>query len=164
MSSATNFIRNLNQMKAQAPAGFALAYQIRMTTPTYLFQSYTKEWNSYYSKNGLLMNDPTVLWGFENDGTIKWSDLKALDVKNVLEAASGFGMNFGITWASAAPGEYRSIGSFARSDREFTNDEVEELVTLAQDLHEATIGLTPLKEEDVDVLRSDGYVVSQTIN
>ncbi|SHG79042.1 LuxR family transcriptional regulator [Cognatiyoonia sediminum] len=163
MSKDVKFCSELEELSEKASKGFALAFQIRLTTPSYLFQSYSQEWNKHYSENGLLMQDPTVMWGFENQGTIRWSDLVHLDEKGVIASAADFGMKFGMTWAIAND-DSRSIGSFARSDREFSDEEMSELLAIVQTIHNATLSLTPLSTNDLQALTSRGYLISQNLN
>ncbi|MBL4812994.1 MAG: autoinducer binding domain-containing protein [Rhodobacteraceae bacterium] len=93
-----------------------------------MFQTYPKPWIDYYSQNGLVMLDPTVRWGFENVGQIRWSKLAANDSDGVLALSAEHGLKFGLTY-SFGPADRRSIASFARSDREFTDEEVTSLYT-----------------------------------
>ena len=120
-----------------APSGFALAFHINFTTPKLLLQTYSRDWVKYYSENGLVMSDPTVLWGFENDGTKRWSELADLDTANVLIAAQEYQMNYGLTCAVSG-GDTRSIGSFARADREYDDAEIARLKDAMETLHSLT--------------------------
>jgi len=163
MPTKAKFLNELSLIQEKSPMGFAIAFQIRLTTPSYLFQTYAQDWQKHYSEKGLVMYDPTVLWGFENDGVTRWSDLKALDTKDILGAASQFGMTFGMTWANGT-GDSRSIGSFTRSDREYTEEEMNELATLAQKLHEATLDMIPIDEASVSALLKTGIRVSQSFD
>lgn len=70
MSDYAKILAELDLLTENAPMGFAVAHHIRLTTPSFLFQNYSQDWISYYSENGLVMSDPTVLWGFENEGTM----------------------------------------------------------------------------------------------
>ena len=122
-----------------SPAGYALALHIHFTTPTFLLQTYPKAWTDYYSQNGLVMSDPTVAWGFENTGTVLWSDLA--DASNpVLKASADHGLVYGVTCA-VETGKSRSLCSFSRSDREFTDGESADLADHVAELHRLTDGL-----------------------
>ena len=162
MSKEVRFFNDLSKLKQNAPSGFALAFQIRLTSPSYLFQTYSKEWNKYYSEKGLLMQDPTVMWGFENKGIIRWSDLVEIDSYGVLTTAAGYGLKFGMTWAGGSETS-RSIGSLSRSDREFNDDEMSELAAIIQKIHSATLTLNPLSPNDLEFFTTHGYLVSQNI-
>jgi len=138
MTSDTNqIISDVEKFIEAARAGFALAFHINFTTPRHLFQTYAPEWVKFYSENGLVMSDPTVLWGFENDGTIRWSNLTDMDSAGVLEKAKEHGMAYGITCALTLD-ETRTIGSFSRDDREFTDDEIDNLMAMLKKMHSET--------------------------
>lgn len=143
---------SLKKLKELAPSGFALAFHVRYTTPTFLFQTYPKAWLDFYSQNGLVLSDPTVAWGFENTGAARWSDLAASDSAGVLVKAAEFGLKFGTTCA-IEDSPNRSIGSFARADREFSDAENDEMVDLMSKMHEATANLKTLSPEIAAELR-----------
>lgn len=146
-------IRNaLADLKKVATSGFALAFHVRYTTPTFLFQTYSKDWLDYYSRNGLVLSDPTVAWGFENTGAIGWSQLATSDSAGVLSKAAEFGLKFGTTWA-IEEGASRSIGSFARSDRDFSEAETAILSGYMESLHNATADIKDLSPETAAELR-----------
>jgi LuxR family transcriptional regulator len=105
-------------LKTIATAGFAPAFHVRFTTPTFLFQTYPKDWLDYYSQNGLVMSDPTVMWGFENTGAVDWAALQANDSAGVLAKAAEYGLKHGATYATEIDGSH-SIGTFARTQTVF---------------------------------------------
>lgn len=144
--------KTIGELSILAPAGYALAFHIRYTTPTYLFQSYSEEWLRHYSENGLVMSDPTVHWGFENEGTCRWSELTQRDEAGVLEQAKTFGIQFGVTWALDL-GDSRSVGSLARVDREFSDAECTDILQKMSALHTATSDLDALAPETAAALQ-----------
>lgn len=150
MANQLELRHTLAELKKIATSGFALAFHVRYTTPTFLFQTYAKDWLDYYSQNGLVMSDPTVAWGFENAGAIRWSALT--DTAGMLEKAAEFDLKFGTTCA-IEEGANRSIGSFARADREFSDAETAILVDHMDKLHAATANLTTLSPETAAELR-----------
>ncbi len=79
MEGSPNILAAIARLDALCPAGYAMALHISYTTPKFLFQAYDSDWMEQYSKQGLVLKDPTVKWGFENTGTINWRDLKDLD-------------------------------------------------------------------------------------
>lgn len=149
----------LARLKEIGDAGFAVALHIQFTTPTCLFQSYPKEWIDIYSQRGYVMQDPTVRWGFENIGQIRWSDLAQLDTAGVLSEASNFGLRYGLTF-SIEGADDRSIASVARSDRELTDDEALEANQLLTDLHKLTSESTDFTSSDLDQLRQMSILFS----
>jgi len=125
----------LGEFKDRAESGYAMGLHINFTTPTYFFQSYPRPWLEYYSNKGLLVNDPTVSWCFENTGTCRWSDLD--DPANILGQAAEYGMKYGMLYATNT-GDSHSMCGFARPDREFTDQEISDLVERFETLHVAT--------------------------
>jgi len=142
----------LGALKEVATQGYALAMHVHFTTPTFLFQTYSKEWLDHYSAQGLVMSDPTVLWGFENRGSIDWSSLKPLDSQKVMEQAAEYGLKFGVTCAFG-PEDRPSIGSFARADRPFTAEETDQLRQKLEELHQQTDNLAVLSPLTAQALR-----------
>ena len=143
MKAQSEIAPKLDGLTDHAPSGFALAMHINFTSPRFLFQTYSAEWISQYSEQGMVMFDPTVRWGFENEGTRRWSEMADDDPKGVLTAAAKHGLNYGLTCAMDTKGS-RSIGSFARPDREFTQDEVAIFTAAMRDLHALTLDLQSL--------------------
>ena len=141
--------------KELAPAGFAIALHIRFTKPTYLFQTYPKEWIDIYSSRGFLMRDPTVIWGFDNLGVIDWAELTKDDSDGIMSMARDHGLVEGVTCAVEL-GETRSIASFSRTDAGFTDTEKTDISQAVEALHEWTSGLAPLSAATCEDLRRMG--------
>lgn len=137
MITRPDILGPLSKLDGLCPAGYAIALHISYTTPRFLFQTYKKDWREYYSKNGLVMKDPTVRWGFENSGCISWSTLETDDSQSVLKIAKQFGIDHGFTYSTDAGGS-KSISSFARSDRDFNDTEIAEICALADEMHKLT--------------------------
>lgn len=152
MAHRTSIALILRELDHRSPAGLAIALHIRFTTPAYLFQTYPKRWMDHYSEHGMVVNDPTVHWGVQNLGRIRWAELERLDSAGVLEAAKDFGLMNGVTIAMLRGGT-RTIASFARADRDYEEPEMEELEDLLTELHELTTGLPKLSEDDRRALR-----------
>ena len=153
MANQLGIRRLLEEVQKIATAGFALAFHVRFTTPTFLFQTYAKEWLDHYSQNGFVMSDPTVAWGFENTGAIRWSELTEHDSMNVLTKAAEFGLKYG-TACGIEAGESRSLGSFARADREFDAAETETLVEMMGNLHALTAEVKTISPKTSAALRT----------
>lgn len=160
MVAQIDIVPLLDEMTNAAPSGFALALHINFTTPRFLLQTYSDEWISHYSENGMVMSDPTVLWGFENDGTKKWSDLASLDTAGVMKSAADFGLKYGIVIALEENGS-RSIGSFARSDREFDEAETALFVDAMTQLHNITSALSVFDTQTTADLKAKKVRVAQ---
>ena len=127
----------LQALEGLSPAGFAIAFHVRLTAPDFLFQTYPKPWIDTYSEKGYVMADPIVRWGFTETGWIRWSDLAHLDQVGVLPESKAFGMNFGVAIATDEGGS-RSFAGLARPDREYTDEEIATLTDLVLTLHAET--------------------------
>lgn len=136
----------LARLQEMAPAGYALGFHVRFTTPAFMFQTYDSAWLEHYSKNGLIMTDPIVHWGFENRGYKSWAELSDNDPKNVLGAAAEHGLNHGISW-SVGDDDSHSLGGFARTDRMFDQGEIDELMQIVTELHNLTHNLQALSPD-----------------
>jgi len=130
-----NIPKTLSQLDGLCSAGYAIALHVRYTAPKFLFQTYPADWMEIYSQKGLVLKDPTVLWGFENTGTARWGELVNQDEGGVLEIASRFGLKHGFS-AAVNRGEARSIASFARSDNDFSDAEIVEISDIFGELHD----------------------------
>jgi len=148
-SAISPLLEDLNPL---CPAGYALALHITFTTPNFLFQTYPSEWTEHYTQNGMVLFDPAVRWGFENTGTTTWAALSESDSHGVLKTAADFGMKFG-TVIAIVEKDSRTIGGFARPDRDHTKDEVETLTSLLKKIHHHTIASKDLSEEDQAALK-----------
>lgn len=125
----------LAQLHAASPSGFAIALHVRYTSPRYLFQSYAKDWLDTYSREGLVLHDPVVRWGFANDGTIRWSELD--DPSGVMKRSAAYGLRYGAVIAFVRNGS-RSMAGFSRPDREMTDHEIAAFKTILETLHDLT--------------------------
>jgi LuxR family transcriptional regulator len=152
MAHRTSIALLLRELDHRSPAGFAIALHIRFTAPAYLFQTYPTRWMEHYSEHGMVVNDPTVHWGVQNLGRIRWSELERIDSAGVLEAAKNYGLMNGVTVAVLRGGT-RTIASFSRADRDYDDFEMEELEELLTRLHEFTTGLPKLSASDRRALR-----------
>ena len=137
----------LHSLDQRSPSGFAIALHVRFTRPTYLFQTYAKPWMDHYSQAGLVMHDPVVRWGLQNVGRLRWSDLASIDDAAVFEQAKDHGLMNGAAVAMVLS-ESRTIAAFARADRDYTDEEIEDLESWLSRLHLATLGIERLSARD----------------
>lgn len=126
-----------SELSEICPPGYAMALHISFTTPRYLFQTYNKEWMEEYSRLGLVMYDPNVRWGLENDGMVSWTELAEMDPEGVIEKAAKHGLRHGMAMATSKGGS-KSVAGFGRSDREFTSQELSRLTELLEEVHVLT--------------------------
>ena len=119
-------VDSLTKLRNVCNAGFALAAEIEFQAPAFLFQTYPEAWQEEYSNRGFVLKDPTVAWGFSNEGVIGWEELHELDSAGIFEAAKRHGLRHGLAMAQFRNGK-RNIASFVRHDRAFTKAEVQSL-------------------------------------
>jgi LuxR family transcriptional regulator len=143
---------NIARLASTSSAGFAIGLHLEFTTSKYIFQHYSRAWMEEYSRRGLILADPTVRWGIENEGWVRWSDLAAIDAAGVLAAAAEFGLKFGVS-ISVVGATSRSLGSFASVDREFTEAEIAAFSESLREMHEVTAGVQPDSSDDLKIKR-----------
>lgn len=152
MSVKTGIDIELHQLTLMAPAGYFLGLHIRFTAPLMTFQTYDQAWLDHYTENGFVLRDPMTAWGFSTTGTIRWSDERLLDPFNLFKEAAKFGLNYGATIA-CGPIKSRTIASFARSDRDYRDDEIETISVIVHRLHDMTEPPDELTQAQVEALR-----------
>jgi LuxR family transcriptional regulator len=142
----------LRQLGEIAPAGYVLGLHIRYNSATLMFRTYPDEWMNVYTQKGYMMTDPLVAWGVANQGTCRWSALGVPDPNDVLKQAREFDLNYGVAISCGLEAS-RTIGGFARSDREFTDEEIKELHDLVLHMHRETAPDVKLTTTQVAALR-----------
>lgn len=151
MTNRASIAALLHDLDRLSPAGFAIALHITFSAPRYMFQTYAQRWLDRYNAGGLLLRDPVVQWGMQNVGRTRWSDLEGLDREGVFQEARDFGLMNGAAISFYGNGT-RSIGGFARADREYTDAELAEMEALLASLHRETTTLQTLSEGDREAL------------
>jgi LuxR family transcriptional regulator, quorum-sensing system regulator SdiA len=127
----------LKGLESLCDRGFAIAVHIRLIRPTLLYQTYPQAWTEHYSMKGYMLTDPTVLWGLEHTGSVRWADLKGSDTVGVFADAVAFGLTNGCTYATG-PASSRTISSAAKSGVDFTESQREEFRGLIDTIHAET--------------------------
>ncbi|MDJ0827289.1 MAG: LuxR family transcriptional regulator [Rhodobacter sp.] len=155
-------------LKTLSPAGHYLALRIGFAFP--MFEQYTlpPKWVERYLSRGLLMSDPVMRWMFENVGARRWSDLGLDDPRSVLKQAEMYGLHYGVAICciDQDPMGQRSFGSFARSDREFTDGEIDALQDQLQGMHDALVPPKNLTKAELEALRmvKNGLLMKEIAN
>jgi LuxR family transcriptional regulator, quorum-sensing system regulator SdiA len=137
MTDTLGLERGLAQLADLSPKGYALGLHIRFASAHLMIQTYDPRWTEIYTERGYMLADPTVFWGFGNDGAVRWSDIDLPDPHNILKQAGSFGLRYGLTVAFG-PTSSRTIGGFAREDREFNDDEIASISDVVRELHQAS--------------------------
>ena len=148
-----------------APAGHYLAVRVGFAFPMFEQNELPQEWVKTYTKQGLMLHDPVMKWVYSNAGSRRWSALEIDDPRNVLRQASEFSLNFGVavSYLDEEKAGLRSFGSFARSDREFTDSEINDLSAQIQSLHNAKEPPQNLTNAEKEVLAmvKDGLLLKE---
>lgn len=154
--------KQLGQLEKLAPAGYVLGLHIRYNSATLMFRTYPEEWMNVYTQNGYMMTDPLVAWGVANQGCSRWSALGIPDPNDVLKQAREFDLNYGVA-VSCGLETSRTMGGFARSDREFTDQEIQDVHEIVLHIHRETAPGADLTDAQVEVLRllAGGRTVAQ---
>ena len=152
MSKRTSIDIDLQNVARIATAGYFIGLHIRFTSPLLTFQTYDQRWIDHYTENGYVLRDPMTAWGFSKTGWIRWSDPELPDPFGLFREAAGYGLNFGATVAFG-PIKSRTIASFARSDREFRDDEIAKFERAVKRLHQLSEPPEALTEAQIEALR-----------
>lgn len=134
MSDTQGIDIGLAKLNKLAPLGYALGLHIRFASASIMVQTYDPQWINVYTTKGYMMCDPLVSWGFGNEGAIRWSAIDIPDPHKILEQAASYGLKYGIA-VSHGPTSSRTIGGFARGDREFTDEEITAITEIVHLLH-----------------------------
>lgn len=145
--------------KEVAPAGFAFGLHFKAMGPSLVFQAYPPEWLSIYNGQGLALQDPAARYTLAENGACRWSELPEPDPAGVLERARDFGLNFGVS-IGLDDGTTHSGAGFARSDREYTDEEIEHLMKVTVRLHRVTAPEANIGEATAKELRELASVMS----
>lgn len=148
-----------------APAGHYLALRVGFAFPTEERVELPRAWIAEYTRGGLMLLDPVMKWVYQNRGAARWSELAFPDPAGVLQAAARHGLVFGaaVAVSDASQIGQRSFGSFARSDREFSDEELAILTEEVQALHLAKAPPTNLTKAELEALRmvKDGLLMKE---
>ncbi|HHS94249.1 MAG TPA: LuxR family transcriptional regulator [Rhodobacterales bacterium] len=135
MTDSLGLDRGLAKLSDLAPKGYALGLHIRFSSAHLMIQTYDPRWAEIYTERGYMLADPTVFWGFGNDGAKRWSEIDLPDPHGILDQAGAFGLTYGIVVAHG-PTSSRTIGGFARGDREYLDSEMDEIIEIVARLHD----------------------------
>lgn len=152
MSVRSDIEDQLALLSRLAPGGFFFALHIRFALPLLAHQSYDPRWIDLYTEQAYALRDPIIAWGFSTIGTSRWSEIGLPDPFDILGQAKEFGMIYGVA-VSCGPMKSRTIASAARSDREFSDDEIAAIEKVILSLHDRTEPPTNLTNAQIEALR-----------
>ncbi|SES41768.1 transcriptional regulator, LuxR family [Tranquillimonas rosea] len=152
LSTSDGLRPGLARLGVLAPAGYALGLHFRFGLAHASFKTYPSAWIHLYSTRGYMLCDPLISWAFSSEGACRWSELPIPDPHDILEQAAEYGLRYGVA-ISFGPVSSRSIGGFARSDREFTAVEIAEITDIVENLHRAATPPDTLNDRQRHALR-----------
>lgn len=148
----TNAIElELSSLRRLAPAGFSVGIAVRFFSPLATYIDYPDEWVKEYTQNAYVVVDPAVIWGMTHEGIIHWNDVHLMDPMDIFSKAKEYGINYGIM-CSFKINNRKTLGSFARSDRDFTETEAELIFESLKRLHIAHMPTEELTLDEVKTL------------
>jgi LuxR family transcriptional regulator len=142
----------LHSLALMAPAGYFIGLHIRYASPLMQFSNYNQDWLDHYTEKAYALRDPTIAWGFSKEGACRWADIGIPDPFGLFTEARQFGLTYGLT-VSCGPVRSRTISSFARSDRDFLDAEVDKIGHLVRRLHDITEPPESLTTAQTEALR-----------
>lgn len=151
MSQRSSVSAELTQLGVFAPEGYFVGLHIRFATPLMDFKTYPQSWQDQYTEQAYALRDPIIAWGFGKVGKARWSNLGIPDTFGILTEAATYGMKYGAA-ISCGPISSRTIGGVARSDREYTDDEIVQVQKIVERLHEITEPPESLTKAQVEAL------------
>ena len=148
-------VMGLENIALIAPAGYYVALRIGFAFPVEEVNNLPAAWVSHYTEQRFMLFDPVVRWVYANVGVRKWSEISQDDPRNVMGQAQTFGLRYGAVVAVSdgnAQGQ-RSYGTFARSDREYTDLEMKLLHAYVKRRHLEMSPPTNLTQAEIDALK-----------
>lgn len=152
-----NLDNELNRLGDLSPLGFGIGLHIRFASPLISLYTWPEAWQDHYTSNVFGLRDPMVAWAFAKQGACRWSECPLPDPFGIIRQAAEFGLTYGATISHGRISS-RSIVGLARTDREFTLDELVEaqgVVTLLHDKSEPPEKLTKAQREALTLV-ADG--------
>ena len=143
------------QVKALAPSGHYIALRIGFAFPMQEVNALPQDWVEHYTVQRFMLDDPVIRWIYSNSGAARWSQIDLPDPRQVFRQARAFGMRFGVAiccFDGNSEG-LRSFGSFARGDREFEADEIDQLSAYVTRLHYEMAPPSTLTQAELEALR-----------
>ncbi len=143
------------ELPGLAPAGYYIALRVGFAYPMDEHNAFPDAWVDHYTRNGFMLRDPAVRWAYANNGEIRWSALEEAESSEVLAHAARFGLRYGavVSHATSEPKEQRSYGTFAREDREFTDEEISLLRFWVERLHDEMMPRVTLTDAETEALK-----------
>lgn len=135
--------------------GYYIALRVGFAFPLEEVNALPAPWVDHYTTHRFMLHDPVIRWIYANTGAIRWSAIDLPDPMRVLDQAQTFGLRYGVAVACFDGNRegQRSFGTFARSDREFEQAEIDALHAYVVQRHHAKAPPTNLTHAELEALR-----------
>lgn len=147
-----SFDREVLDLHDLAPAGFIIAFNMTFRGPEHMHSAYPAKWREEYEDRNYFAGDPVLTWALISSGSKRWSELIVPDVRKVMLRGASFGLKFGAVF-STKRGRKRSFLTMARTDREFTDSEIEQVNAKFQLWCDLVTNRAALTDKELEVLR-----------
>ncbi len=146
---------NTGPVEGLASAGYYLALRVGFAFPLVEINNLPENWIDQYTKQRFMLFDPVIRWVYSNNGSIRWSAVDLPDPRKIMVQAASFGLRYGVvvSYLDGTEQGQRSFGSFARADREFTDDEIAQLEEMVICWHRETEPPSNLTKAELEALR-----------
>ena len=154
-----------DDVRAISNSGYYIALRVGFAFPLEEVNELPPAWVEHYTKLRFMLHDPVIRWVYSNTGAVRWSENELEDPMRVLDQAQTFGLRYGVAVScidDMSEGQ-RSFGHFARSDREFEQDEIAGLYNHVLTQHQEKAPPTNLTNAELEALRMvrDGLRLKQ---
>lgn len=142
------------EIQSLAPAGHYIALRIGFAFPVEEINSLPLDWVDHYTKNRYMLFDPIIRWAYSSVGALRWSDIPIDDPRRIILQAQTFGLCYGAAisvFDGNAAGK-RSFGYFARSDRDYSDLEINLLHAYVKRRHAEMAPPTNLTMAELEAL------------
>ncbi|KEO54950.1 helix-turn-helix transcriptional regulator [Thioclava pacifica] len=121
-----------------APAGFYVAIRVGFYSPELEMNHFSPEWIDHYTRVGGALSDPLLQWARDNAGHAHWRDIALALKSQVLNDYARFGLGHScvVSVLGSRENPKRSVGIFARRERDFNASELAEFEAILKNLHE----------------------------
>ena len=163
LPTAMNLEDYQSRLADLSPAGCYVALRVGFYAPEVELNLFAADWVDHYTLSGYALADPLLLWCYQNEGYARWSAVTDPGRSDVLGEYQSFGYRFGsvISIRGTLAMQKRSLGIFARDDREPLEAEMDEINRIIHKLH--TYESVQLTQAQLEALRlySKGYLQKQ---
>lgn len=129
-----------------------MGLHIRFVSPLIVVNTYSTKWQEVYNAKVYGLRDPTLAWGLSHVGVRRWSEIGLPDPFGILREAAEYGLVYGMI-GSVGPLSSRTIMGAARDDRDFTDQEMEDIYDIVHRMHDVSEPRAKLSKAQVEALK-----------